>query len=78
VVQEMETEKLAEAVGRLPERHRRVLVRRYGLDSSKRATLAELSEELGISRERVRQIQLGAEQLLQTGEYGRRFQGVVA
>jgi RNA polymerase primary sigma factor len=78
VVQEMETEELAEAIGRLPERHRRVLVRRYGLDSSKRATLAELSEELGISRERVRQIQLGAEQLLQTGEYGRRFQGVVA
>ena len=78
VVQEMETEELAEAIGRLPERHRRVLVRRYGLDGSKRATLAELSEELGISRERVRQIQLGAEQLLQTGEYGRRFQGVVA
>ncbi len=78
VVQEMETEELAEAIGRLPERHRRVLVRRYGLDGSKRATLAELSEELGISRERVRQIQLGAEQLLQTGEYGLRFQGVVA
>jgi RNA polymerase primary sigma factor len=55
-----------------------VLVRRYGLDGRKRATLAELSEKLGISRERVRQIQLGAEELLQTGEYGLRFQGVVA
>jgi RNA polymerase primary sigma factor len=78
VVQELETEELGAAIDRLPERHRRVLVRRYGLDGSKRATLAELSEELGISRERVRQIQLGAEQLLQTGEYGQRFQGVVA
>jgi RNA polymerase primary sigma factor len=78
VVQEMETEELGAAIGRLPERHRRVLVRRYGLDGRKRATLAELSEELGISRERVRQIQLGAEQLLQTGEYGQCLQGVVA
>jgi len=78
VFREMETEELGAAIGRLPERHRRVLVRRYGLDGRKRATLAELSEELGVSRERVRQIQLGAEQLLQTGEYGRLFQGVVA
>ena len=78
VVKEMEAEELGAAIGRLPERHRRVLVRRYGLDGHKRATLAELSEELGISRERVRQIQLGAEELLQIGEYGLRFQGVVA
>ena len=53
-------------------------MRRYGLDGRKRATLAELSQELGVSRERVRQIQLGAEQLLQSGEYGQLFQGVVA
>jgi RNA polymerase primary sigma factor len=78
VVRKMETEELGAAIGRLPERHRRVLVRRYGLDGRKRATLAELGEELGISRERVRQIQLGAEELLKTGEYGRIFQGVVA
>jgi RNA polymerase primary sigma factor len=78
VVRQMETEELGAAIGRLPERHRRVLVRRYGLDGRKRETLAELSEELGVSRERVRQIQLGAEELLQTGEYGRLFQGVVA
>jgi RNA polymerase primary sigma factor len=78
VFREMETEELGAAIGRLPERHRRVLVRRYGLDGRKRATLAELSKELGVSRERVRQIQLGAEHLLQTGEYGRLFQGVVA
>ncbi len=78
VVREMEFEELGAAIGRLPERYRRVLVRRYGLDGRKRATLAELSEELSISRERVRQIQLGAEQLLQTGEYRRLFQGVVA
>jgi hypothetical protein len=43
-----------------------------------RGELLTHREELGISRERVRQIQLGAEQLLQTGEYGRRLQEVVA
>jgi len=39
-------------------------VRRYGLDNHEPATLANLSEELDISRERVRQIQLKAEQIL--------------
>jgi RNA polymerase primary sigma factor len=64
VLQEMEAEWLREAVERLPERLRRVLVRRYGLDGDKPATLAELAQELGLSRERVRQLQRGAEQAL--------------
>jgi RNA polymerase primary sigma factor len=70
VMREMETTQLREAIERLPERHRRVLVRRYGLDDRKSATLAELSDELEISRERIRQIQREAEQMLGTGEYG--------
>ena len=53
-----------ESVARLPERQRRVLVRRYGLDGEKPATLADLSEELEISRERVRQLQREAERAL--------------
>ena len=64
VMQEMESAQLGEAIQRLPERNRYVLVRRYGLDNHEPATLAKLSEELDISRERVRQIQLKAEQLL--------------
>jgi RNA polymerase primary sigma factor len=35
------------------------------------ATLAQLSDEMGISRERVRQIQREAERMLATSEYGR-------
>jgi RNA polymerase primary sigma factor len=62
VVRELETRRLMESVERLPERRRRVLVRRYGLDGEKPATLAELSEELGVSRERVRQLQREAEE----------------
>src|SRR3712207_1692458 len=64
VVEELETSHLMESVARLPERKRRVLVRRYGLDGEKPATLADLSEELAVSRERVRQLQYEAEQIL--------------
>jgi RNA polymerase primary sigma factor len=71
VVRELETRRLMESVERLPERQRRVLVRRYGLDGEKPATLADLSEELVISRERVRQLQREAERALRDeGEYG--------
>src|SRR5829696_8072818 len=41
----------------LTERERRVLVRRYGLDGGRCATLEEIGEEVGVTRERVRQIQ---------------------
>ena len=71
VVRELETRRLMESVERLPERQRRVLVRRYGLDGEKPATLADLSEELAVSRERVRQLQREAERTLRDeGEYG--------
>jgi RNA polymerase primary sigma factor len=70
VMREMETAQLADAIERLPERQRYVLVRRYGLDEQDSSTLAQLSDELGVSRERVRQLQREAEQMLRTGEYG--------
>src|ERR671933_2733212 len=70
VVRELETRRLMESVEQLPERQRRVLVRRYGLDGEEPATLATLSEELGVSRERVRQLQREAEVVLrEEGEY---------
>ena len=71
VMHEMETQGLQAAIEGLPERHRHVLVRRYGLDDQKAATLAQLSEELKVSRERVRQLQREAERMLRSGEYGR-------
>jgi len=70
VMLEMETAQLGEAIERLPERNRYVLIRRYGLDEQDTATLAQLSEELGVSRERIRQLQREAERMLRTGEYG--------
>ena len=70
VMSEMETSQLGEAIDRLPERYRHVLVRRYGLDDKDPATLAELSDELELSRERVRQLQLQAVGRLKSEEFG--------
>jgi len=78
VMREMESTQLGAAIERLPERHRYVLVKRYGLDDKDPSTLAELSEELEISRERVRQLQREAERMLKSGEYGVVLAGAAA
>ncbi|HXG28197.1 MAG TPA: RNA polymerase sigma factor RpoS [Nevskiales bacterium] len=44
----------------LSEKQRRVIELRFGLDGSERATLEEVGAELGVTRERVRQIQVEA------------------
>ena len=41
----------------LPERERYVVERRYGFNGSRCATLAEIGKEIGVTRERARQIQ---------------------
>jgi RNA polymerase primary sigma factor len=64
VLGEMERASFHETIEGLPERHRYVLSRRHGLEERKLATLAELGEELKVSRERVRQLQREAEQML--------------
>ncbi|MBA8885248.1 sigma-70 family RNA polymerase sigma factor [Dokdonella fugitiva] len=51
------SERLAELVGRLNERQRLVLQRRFGLDGTPVQSLADIGRDLGISRERARQIQ---------------------
>ncbi len=47
-------------VEQLPDKQRRVLERRYGLGGAEINTLEELAEELDLTRERVRQIQIEA------------------
>lgn len=74
MVRKAETALLEEALERLPERERYVLVRRYGLDDGEPATLAKLAEELGLSLERIRQLQRRAEGVLKCSDYGRIFQ----
>lgn len=42
---------------KMPDKQRLVIVRRFGLDNDDPATLEELAAEMGVTRERVRQIQ---------------------
>jgi DNA-directed RNA polymerase sigma subunit (sigma70/sigma32) len=64
VIREMENDQLWESIEAMPDRERRVLVRRYGLVDREPANLAELAAELGISRDRVRRLQRNAERQL--------------
>ncbi len=52
-----EPRKLAAALRRLDERDRRVLELRYGLGGERQHLLAEVGRELGVSRERARQLE---------------------
>src|ERR671910_2468070 len=60
---------LVEAVRSLPEREARVLKMRHGLDGGDVRTLREVSEVLGISQERARQVEIKALRTIRTGRY---------
>ncbi len=52
--------KLEAFIGSLSDKHRDVLERRFGLQGRGTATLEEVGREIGLTRERVRQIQIEA------------------
>jgi RNA polymerase primary sigma factor len=54
----LRSQALANALNALPERDRAVVVLRYGLEDSEPKTLEEIGRRLGLTRERVRQIEL--------------------
>jgi RNA polymerase primary sigma factor len=60
---------LVEAVRSLPEREAKVLKMRHGLDGKETRTLREVSEVLGISQERARQVEIKALRTIRTGRY---------
>ncbi len=60
---------LAEAVRSLPEREAKILEMRHGLDGNETRTLREVSEVLGISQERARQVEIKALRTIRTGRY---------
>jgi RNA polymerase primary sigma factor len=80
-------EQALEAVGRevleqvlaaLPERPRRVLVLRFGLDSGTPRTLEEVAAVLGVSRERARQMEVRALATLRRPEIRARLEDLAA
>ena len=56
----LRSETVTQALAALDERERRVIVHRYGLDDSEPKTLEEIGRQLGLTRERVRQIEVVA------------------
>ena len=69
---------LVEAVRSLPEREARVLEMRHGLDGGDVRTLREVSEVLGISQERARQVEIKALRTIRTGRYASTLQRALA
>lgn len=63
----VESSRLRKDLRRLPDRGRRVISARYGLNGGEPATLSQLSRELGLTRERVRQLQRETEHSLKRG-----------
>jgi RNA polymerase primary sigma factor len=62
----LRSQTLAEALRALPDRHRAVVVLRYGLEDAEPKTLEEIGRRLGLTRERVRQIEVEALKRLST------------
>ncbi|CAA6815640.1 MAG: RNA polymerase sigma factor RpoS [uncultured Thiotrichaceae bacterium] len=54
------TQSVENWLGQLEEKQKEVIVRRFGLHGYERATLEQVGTELGLTRERVRQIQMDA------------------
>src|SRR6476619_1636083 len=62
----LRSQTLADALHALPDRHRAVVILRYGLDDAEPKTLEEIGRRLGLTRERVRQIEVEALKRLAT------------
>jgi RNA polymerase primary sigma factor len=62
----LRSQTLAGALRSLPERHRAVVILRYGLDDADPKTLEDIGRRLGLTRERVRQIEVDALRRLST------------
>ncbi|HMO59032.1 MAG TPA: sigma-70 family RNA polymerase sigma factor [Roseiflexaceae bacterium] len=68
--QQLLRQDLAEALGHLSERERRIIDLRYGLLDGQRRTLEEVGRELGMTRERARQIEAEALRRLRLPDVG--------
>jgi RNA polymerase primary sigma factor len=66
---------ICEALNKLTERERKIIVLRFGLEDGKFRTLEEVGREFGITRERIRQIEAKALRKLRHPTYSRKLRG---
>jgi RNA polymerase primary sigma factor len=66
---------ICEALAKLTERERKIIVLRFGLEDGRFRTLEEVGREFGITRERIRQIEAKALRKLRHPSYSRKLRG---
>ena len=70
---QMLREQVAEVLDQLTERERRVLKLRFGLEDGTQRTLEEVGKEFGVTRERIRQIEVKALRKLRHPRFGKKL-----
>jgi RNA polymerase primary sigma factor len=73
--QQLLKSQISEALDKLTERERKIIVLRFGLNDGKFRTLEEVGREFGITRERIRQIEAKALRKLRHPTYSRKLRG---
>jgi RNA polymerase primary sigma factor len=73
--QELLKMQICDALSKLTERERKIIVLRFGLEDGRFRTLEEVGREFGITRERIRQIEAKALRKLRHPSYSRKLRG---
>jgi RNA polymerase primary sigma factor len=73
--QQLLKSQISDALNKLTERERKIIVLRFGLDDGRFRTLEEVGREFGITRERIRQIEAKALRKLRHPTYSRKLRG---
>jgi RNA polymerase primary sigma factor len=73
--QELLKSQIGDALDKLTERERRIIILRFGLDDGRFRTLEEVGRDFGITRERIRQIEAKALRKLRHPSYSRKLRG---
>lgn len=73
--QELLKSQICDALSKLAERERKIIVLRFGLEDGRFRTLEEVGREFGITRERIRQIEAKALRKLRHPSYSRKLRG---
>jgi RNA polymerase primary sigma factor len=68
-------EQISEVLQKLPDRERRIIQLRFGLNDGRYRTLEEVGKEFGITRERIRQIEAKVLRKLRHPHYGKKLRG---
>ncbi|MBA2518607.1 MAG: sigma-70 family RNA polymerase sigma factor, partial [Chloroflexia bacterium] len=73
--QELLKSQIGDALDKLTERERKIIILRFGLEDGRFRTLEEVGHEFGITRERIRQIEAKALRKLRHPSHSRKLRG---